>query len=373
MMGPRGRERMVEEVTETAPEAVPVAPPRPRRRSAPRRAEVERSISAAMSALMSLTDFSRSMEGTETASESTFEHETPSLLLLGSDDARSHSMGTVDAYVSMLAERGEEPDAALRRRARAPVDASLARGNERLSSEIASRWLTSAYLGATIGARFRRHPPVITTETEGFFELQGEAYSHDAMGGIHFRGTSHIAISPTITSEADRRRIIVHEQLHYASWLGGGHVIRWGSGGGRRTVLGYSAWLHEGLTELHAQQLTRRRGYAPTYIAYRAETALAYSLQRIVGTERLRRAYLTGDFSEVRRIVDRRLGAGTFRTLAGMPNGYSALAFLRRRMDAAGVDHSAWSSPLVDVELVATTDIRRRGNPPTVARSRGNR
>ena len=184
----------------------------------------------------------------------------------------------------------------------------------------------------------------------------------------------HLSLVPEIIGGAEQVVVGIYMQIYGEVQGNILLVFPWESAQTLSDLLTGEKARHEtGLTEMHAQQLTRSHGYTPSDISYRGETAVAYSLQRIVGAARLRRAYLTGDFTEVRRIVDRRLGAGTFGRLARMPNGYAALSFLRGRMDAAGVDHRAWSSPLVDVTLVAVTDTGRRANPPTAPRSRGNR
>ncbi|MEW6723266.1 MAG: hypothetical protein AB1324_08435, partial [Candidatus Micrarchaeota archaeon] len=60
------------------------------------------------------------------------------------------------------------------------------------------------------------------------------------------------------------------------------------------------------------------------------------------GMEVFRQAYLGGDFSGVRSIVNRALGADAFETLMAHGNGASALAYLEGRLESAGIDFRRW-------------------------------
>ncbi len=232
--------------------------------------------------------------------------------------------------------------------------------NEEISREVSTEWLSEDYLGSTIYARFRRSPPVTTGESGDFFDAMGGASEArgeaDALGygygisGTYYNGTNHITVisdepGPAELSDphgANRYVRNAHEQLHYASWLGGGHEIRWRGDDGNPAFCGYIQWLHEGLTELHAQQLARTHGHEPTYVSYRYETATGFYIQQIAGEETLRTAYLTGDFTEVRRRLDSSLGEGAFDRIASMRRGAEALSFLMGRMAASGIDFTQW-------------------------------
>jgi hypothetical protein len=178
--------------------------------------------------------------------------------------------------------------------------------------------------------------------------------------GRYIGGTNHIMIRDDQPheegivvrdrTESRRRLTILHEQLHYAAWLGGGMDIRWRDGEGHPVIAGRVGWLHEGLTEMHAQQIVRSHGHQPGYVSYPHETATGIYLQRLVGADTLRRAYLTGDFTQVRQALDRRLGAGTFDRLLQKRNGAEALSFLMGRMEAAGVRRTGWDRDAVIVD-----------------------
>ncbi len=327
----------------------------------PRVLDAARSVSAALESIQDILTYSLEEVEPQVVLSDAYSHEAPQLILASVEDARAHSSGAADEHAAIIAERGPAPAASLRALAVRPVDPELAEANAQLSREISGTWLTESYLGSRLGERFASTPPILTTEPQEFFDLVNEALSYHDTRGLYFLGTSHVVISSE-ELEADRRVVIVHEQLHYAAWLGGGRTIRWERGEGRETVLGYVSWLHEGLTELHAQQLTREHGHTPTRISYPMETAAGSYLQRLVGARRLREAYLSGDFSEVRRMVNGRLGGETFDRLARMENGYEALVFLRSRLESAGIDYNSWDGPLSDITLVSIGDGGPTGN-----------
>lgn len=60
-------------------------------------------------------------------------------------------------------------------------------------------------------------------------------------------GTNQIVIASDITNEADRKRLLLHEQLHYASNLGGGDPsnMRWRDETGQ-PILNVPNHLHSG-------------------------------------------------------------------------------------------------------------------------------
>jgi hypothetical protein len=207
-----------------------------------------------------------------------------------------------------------------------------------------SGWLTESFLGTVAYGRFTGTPPIVTTESPAFFEINNAADGTSGGGnGLYMRGTNHIMITTDIANPADRMCVIAHETLHYAAYLGGGNDgIRFRDAAGGGTVLGEVPWLHEGMTELLAQQLVRSHDTTPSYVGYPAETLTAYYLQQIAGEGTLRAAYVSGDFTAVRQAVDARLGDGAFASLSRMDNGTDALAFLMGRMDEHHVDRSVW-------------------------------
>ena len=259
---------------------------------------------------------------------------------------------------------------------------------ERHAEDIATNWMTSDYLGPVVGQRFANTPPVLTVENRSSFRTIDEsdgAAGHLGYGshsiGRYYPGTNHVMVAEEIRGhrEADIKCIIAHEELHYASWLGGGEDIRWQDETGNPIIQGYVSWIHEGLTEFHAQELTRAHGFEPSHVAYPYETIASSYLQQLVGADTLKQAYLTGDFTDVRRIVDQRLGEGTFDILLGardVPNdfntllhhsrierGSEALTFLVVRLEKAGISTSEWDrNPIVArarQEVGGRIDIRR--------------
>jgi len=218
---------------------------------------------------------------------------------------------------------------------------SIAAARAREIAQETAGMLGGQFLGADLNSRFIQFLPYVSFAPRDFLDVMLWARGNLWRGGYQV-GTNHLILYPFVRDETELRNTLVHEYLHYASWLGGGcNEYRW-EGADGQPGHGNVAWLDEGLTELHAQQIIRGRGYSPTNISYPAETITGFYLQRLAGADTLRRAYLSGDFNEVQRAVDARLGAGTFVRLAGMHGGAEALQYLGERIDGARIDRSAW-------------------------------
>lgn len=141
--------------------------------------------------------------------------------------------------------------------------------------------------------------------------------------------------------------VLVHEQFHYAAYLGGAaNGMRWRDENEEPCFINQSnaSWLHEGLTELHAQQLVRENGYDPGKVHYRVETATAFLLQKLVGEDVLKQAYITGDFSEVRKIMNEKLGEGAFETIMRAKIPGEPLLLLIGMMHKSGIDTKQWGN-----------------------------
>ncbi len=210
--------------------------------------------------------------------------------------------------------------------------------NQRDNQTIASGWLTRDYLGPEVYGRFAGRPVRTLTEPPSYF-TRFEAEMGFRPTGVHEWGTDEIRVSSAVRFPSERRELITHEDLHYASELGGGLDIRIAGAGGAVVDKHYIRWFHEGMTELHAQQLARTHGNEPLSISYPYETAASFYIQMIVmdavggdperGREILRDAYLTGDFTAVGRLVDMRLGEGAFGRFLDQRNGAEAYRFIR--------------------------------------------
>jgi hypothetical protein len=212
-----------------------------------------------------------------------------------------------------------------------------------------SAWLDAEYLGEPLHGRIVATPPYFSFVPREILEAMTDGYG-SLWRGQYYPDTNHLLLHSYVHDEEELRLVIAHELLHYASWLGGGSMdYRWAGRDGQplhRNV----PWLDEGLTELHAQQLLRSRGFQPGSIAYAAETIAGFYLQQLAGADALRRAYLSGNFQEVASAVDSRLGSGSFERLAGFGRGAEALAFLEERLDAARIDRAAWDrDPLLSL------------------------
>lgn len=259
--------------------------------------------------------------------------------------ARSHSREEEDSYRRLIIARipGARPEAVRPGDYIGPADPRQAQAGsvERLSVEVAG-WFGRSVLGATLAGRFARTPPVVTEDPHRLFRFEGVITGSGGLsaGGMYCPGTNHIMLNADTMADLSpeaRRQTIAHEMFHYASYLGGGGTIRWRDAGGAAVIPENMGFLHEGVTELMSQQLSRVHGSNPGTVAYGAETTVAFYLQQIAGPNVLGAAYLSGDFTAVRRAVDAKLGAGTFDAMAATGNGHGALASLREGMQARGL------------------------------------
>jgi hypothetical protein len=266
------------------------------------------------------------------------------------EDAREHSDLLIATVLQKINDRPLPANFVLSKPIEGLTSMAMGEPDEAHSQADAGRilaisgWLDANYLGPVVSGRFEAAPPILTNESPALFELNNAAEGYSGGGnGLYLPFTNHVMISTAIADPANRTCIIAHETLHYAAFLGGGHDgVRYRDARGEPAVLGHVEWLHEGLTELHAQQLVRSHGTTPTYVGYPSETLTAFYLQQIAGADTVRAAFLSGDFTAVRQSVDARLGEGTFAALAGMESGPGALTYLEGRMDAARVDRSEW-------------------------------
>jgi hypothetical protein len=204
------------------------------------------------------------------------------------------------------------------------------------------KWLSPSWLGAGLGRRFSATQPIAVIDARYFYFAQKR--EHETDNGVEFTGSNVIAIRRGITSP----EVILHEQLHYAASLGGGMDIRWKGDNHEPVIRNYISWLHEGLTEMNAQPLSAAHGVSSSYVAYMPNVLVGKYLEKIAGANTLRKAYLYGDFTDVRSALDRRLGKGTFDALLHQGNATEAVVFMNKKLVAAHVDRSAWlRDPLV--------------------------
>ena len=270
-------------------------------------------------------------------------HERPERTFATAEAARAHSREEDAASRALFMLRYPEARLTDSTATRVPRAGEL----ERMADDVRG-WFGPGVLGRSVAERFVRTPPVVTGETQQYFRLV--AATNGLIGqtvALQYPGTNHIAVdaegifeADRYPSEAERRCILAHEMFHYSAMLGGGYSLRWRGPNGEPVFREVLSWLHEGMTELHAQQMTRGRGHVPPTVSYAAETTVSFYLQQLVGADVLRNAYLTGDLSEVRRLVDRRLGAGTFEAIADAGSGASAFFYLRGRLGERGMPAS---------------------------------
>lgn len=202
--------------------------------------------------------------------------------------------------------------------------------------------------------RFTENFPVIVRVERQWFE-DYNAVNKTKTHGAQMFGSNVVIVPKQIQGEGpdtkkgkitygpeDEIRLLVHELLHYASAIGCGQTIRWRDESGDPHQIKEIKWFHEGLTEFHAQQITRRHGQEPKFISYQGGVLVSSYLEQIAGRVALKNAYLRGDFGEVREKVNELLGTGTFETLMSKTTEKDALQFMMNRAAKNGMDYRQW-------------------------------
>ncbi len=195
-----------------------------------------------------------------------------------------------------------------------------------ISEKVSETWLTDEYLGRIVGRRFHSMPPILVALAS-------------RCNAVHLGGTNIIGVPEPIIEEDKARipAIIAHEQLHYAAELGGGgpYDSTWRI---KASFFEPRGWLHEGFTEMMANQLALSRNLDVPACNYAIELSVASIIQKISGGEKSRKAYLSGDFTGVGESVDGKLGAGTLRKMISSESPKEAFEFLIERCWIAGID-----------------------------------
>jgi hypothetical protein len=268
-------------------------------------------------------------------------YERPPEVYANAEEARAFTSGLLNEAVSALTSQGEPvpppPTAAELELAKEKQEILTAR------SATVTGWMSRDFLGETVYARLTETPPVAVNETTSWCETVNSALGFPSGGG--YNTGSNLVFVRLPDEEAYSFVLIAHEQLHYASFLGGGMDIRWKDENDLPHIQRDGFWnIYEGLTELHAQMLVRSHGIDPDGVVRPYETAVSFVMQQVVGEEPLRRAYFSGDFTEVRSLFDQRLGAGTFDTLMATQVGAEAYSIIMQKASAAGYDTASWES-----------------------------
>ncbi len=199
-----------------------------------------------------------------------------------------------------------------------------------------------SYLPADLRARFMQNPmPVVTVENEQFMSIYALdiGRSVSSIGAFVIHSTNHIFI-PGRLSSAERFITTVSHEMHHAAsrTLGGGDTSRlWTITGtdGRPLQVEFNNQFHESMTEYNARRMAMNLGYSGSSNSYSGGVASVHYVREIVAEhfvniehislEQARmqadavisRMYHEGDMETVSRIVDNRLGAGTFSVLTG--------------------------------------------------------
>lgn len=193
-------------------------------------------------------------------------------------------------------------------------------------------------LGPAAHMKFAGYSPKVSVSSnlKGSYEGQEMA----AVGIAHLN-EDRMELNTTLErdSKGDRICAIAHEYLHLIGAKGGAttQMLRLGREENVKVNLPYKEWLNEGMTELLAQEATGLLREKTTYVSYPHETMVALYLRQIAGNEDFKNAYLTGDFTSVRKKVDELLGEGTFDGLVAKSRGVEAFGFMREKLGSNAV------------------------------------
>jgi hypothetical protein len=291
--------------------------------------------------------------------------ERPEQVFTNAEEAREHSNAVLDLARGSSSAQTPGSATASGLALRALSDEHLAQAQETIegySRTVSDTWFTGDFLGETVYRRYSGTPPIVTGEDDSWLRAMALA-----TGGYHpgtyYPGTNHIIVGAYEANreEGDVLKLLAHEQLHYAAYLGGGQTVRWRDDSGAAILQPrVGGWnIHEGTTELLANELARANGYSPSGVAYTYETSVCFALEQVVGQEPLRRAYFSGDFTEVRRLMDERLGAGTFDALMACSSAPDAFSLIMGKVGAAGVDYHSWESNPIMAQCYSQIAVER--------------
>ena len=189
--------------------------------------------------------------------------------------------------------------------------------------------------------------------------------------GLFIPKTNKIILLPT-GGENDRKMVMAHEILHYCNELGCGGEMRALDNTGISQELENDGWLDEGMTELHAQQKARKKGVVPTYISYEDCVMASLFIQRLAGSKLVKHAYLHGDYTKVRDILDKKIGYGKFDQMVKMKEALDALVVMAKEAGRRGFEHLFqecgidWKRPFrkeSDVERAVTKALEENAKP----------
>ena len=192
------------------------------------------------------------------------------------------------------------------------------------------------YQGLPVHGLMGNPPPVAVRVSDEVFRRASPSAGADA---VYIPNSNIIFVSESATRDPNHlSEVLLHEINHYASWRGHGFDVIFRSKG--KDVSGSRIdWMEEGFANFLSSGLAGRTGER---IAYPYETLTAVMLCYVSGGDAnaIREALSTGDFRNLQRRVDSKLGNGTFEILMGarptpdggrITNGAEAFDFLSSR------------------------------------------
>jgi len=196
--------------------------------------------------------------------------------------------------------------------------------------------LVSSALSSTYAGPLISDPPpyAVKVSPEVLYRITRDK----SADGMHIPNSNIILISASSAeSPEERSEALTHEITHYAAWRGRGFSMIYSTEGKHIPSLGKDVkiidrsvnWFNEGVTNSISSSLVKRPD-AP--LDYRYETMVAVLLERVVGQDMLRQAYVSGDYRCIQQIVNSKLGPGTFEELLKIRKPKEAFEFLWKEL-----------------------------------------
>ncbi len=189
-------------------------------------------------------------------------------------------------------------------------------------------WMDEEYAGKRLAKRLRRTEIALVTYPEWEVDLFMSNMIAAYRIGTNVLQVQHV-FDKEFGSEAFARERIAHELHHYAAYLEGGMQFRWRDDEGNAVFRKHGRhpfegvridWFQEALTNMLAHTLLEAKGVAMTHRGYDLELLIALIVREITGEKELRGAYFSGDFTQIRRIMNEKLGEGSFERIIGRPD-----------------------------------------------------
>lgn len=210
-------------------------------------------------------------------------------------------------------------------------------------------YFTRDWLEDDLYSRFQETPVMVLVEDHPFYSVFSEQGIY--ANAFYKSGTNIIVVSAPVyymlmPVREYTIRLQIHEHLHLLAWLGSSVPCekRWD----RQAPLvqrGFTA-LHEGFTEMFTNKIAAEQGFRHRFPNYPVEATVATYIYYLAGGDDedqiLKRAYFSGDGSELRSKLDVVLGEGAFDRITKLSTGEGMYRELMAKMKMKNIDSHQW-------------------------------